>query len=120
MTAIAAFDLITDLTTENLKTNLIELWVYKSVDILFDPTTKLTTCILEYIFYRPEEEESIRSVISYLLDISKNNYIYYYPSWDAYSGDEGDEDIEISVDDIFTETYMLSICGWGMKFLIRK
>lgn len=122
MTAVAAFDVLTDVNPETVKSNLIQLWVWKQVNILVNPETKLTSCILEYIFYQPEEEKSIRDIVDYLLNISKEGWIYYYPCWDVYSNDEGDEDVEISVDDIFTEEYEPSLGGEhpGMRFLIRK
>lgn len=120
MTSIAVFDVWTNENPEVIRTKLIELWVWKQVDILVDSKTKFTTCILEYIFYQPEEEQSIRNIVDYLHNISQNDCIYYYPSWDTYSADEEDGDVEISVDDIFTERYEPSLCGWGMKFLIIK
>jgi hypothetical protein len=80
MTAVAVFHVWTNQNPEVIRTKLIQLWVWKQVDILVDSKTKFTTCILEYIFYQPEEEQSIRNIVDYLLNISRNDCIYYYPS----------------------------------------
>lgn len=120
MTAVAVFDVLTDVNPEIVTSNLTKLWIYESVDIRRDPETKFITCILEHIYYHAQEKQSIINIVNYLLNISLNGQIYYYPSWECYEYDEEDEDVEISIDDIFTEKYEPSLCGWGMRFLIRK
>jgi hypothetical protein len=120
MSAVAVFDVRTNLNSEVIKSRLIELWIWKQVDIIVNSKTDLTTCILEYVFGRPQEEQSIRDIVKYLLNVSKNGCIYYYPSWECYEYDEEDEDIEISINDIFTEKYEPSLCGWGMRFVIKN
>ena len=119
MTAVAVFDVLTDVNIETVKSNLIELWIYKSVDIRIDPETQFTTCTLQYIFYQTEEEKSLRDIVGYLLSVSKDGQIYYYPSWECYEEDD-DEEVPISVDEIFIEKYEPSLCGWGRRFLIAK
>jgi hypothetical protein len=94
MTAVAVFDVWTNESPEVIRTKLIELWVWKQVDILVDSQTKFTTCIIKYIFYQLEEEQSIKNIVEYLLNISRNGCIYYYPSWDVYSA--GSERILVS------------------------
>jgi hypothetical protein len=120
MSVVAVFDVVTNLNPEVIKSKLIELWIWKQVDIIVDSKTGFITCILEYIFDRPEEEQSIKDIVKYLLNVSNNGCIYYYPSWECYEYDEEDKDIEISIDDVCTEKYKPSLCGWGMKFLIKK
>ncbi len=119
MTAVAVFDVLTDVNTETVKSNLIELWIYKSVDIRINPGTQFTTCILQYIFYQTEEEKSLRDIVAYLLNVSRDGWIYYYPSWECYEEDN-EEDEQISVDDIFIEKYEPSLCGSGRRFLLRQ
>lgn len=56
MTAVAAFEVLTDEDPEVVKSNLIKLWIWKVVKIVLDPQSKSTVYILEYIFYKPEND----------------------------------------------------------------
>ena len=97
MTAVAVFDINTNVTSEIFESVLSELWIYKSINVILNIETKFTTCILKYIFHSLEEEKSIKDIVGYLLGISLEGYIYYYPSWECYEYDEEDKDEEISI-----------------------
>jgi hypothetical protein len=124
MTSIAVFDVLTDVDSEIVKSNLTKLWIYELVAIRINPETNSTTCILQYIFHHPEEERSIKDIVDYLLSISNDGWIYYYPDIDVYSssGSDDDEAVEISVDDIFTEEYQPAMgAPFGyVRFVIKK
>lgn len=124
MTSIAVFDVLTDVDSEIVKSNLTKLWIYELVAIRINIKTKFTTCILQYIFHQPEEEKSIKDIVDYLLSISNDAWIYYYPDIDVYSssGSDDDEAVKISVDDIFTEEYQPAMgtpFGYA-RFVIKK
>jgi hypothetical protein len=124
MTAVAAFEVLTDLDVEAIKSKLLDLWIGKQVNVRLNQYNNFTTCILEYIFNTPVEEKSIRDVVNYLLMISNNGWIYYYPDLEVYDMSDSDDDeaMEISVDDIFKEEYQPSLnspFGYA-RFIIKK
>jgi hypothetical protein len=123
MTAVAVFDVKTNVSNEVIKSVLTELWVYRSVSVMLNTKTKFTICVLEYVFHTLEEEKSIKDIVEYLFNISLESYIYYYPDWECYEYDKEDVDIEISVDDIFRkeeyEPSLNSPFGYA-RFIIKE
>lgn len=120
---MAVFDVLTDVDSEVVKSNLTKLWIYELVAIRRNTKTNFTTCILQYIFHQSEEEKSIKDIVDYLLSISNDSWIYYYPDIYVYSSSSSDDEaVEISVDDIFTKEYQPAMgapSGYA-RFIIKK
>jgi hypothetical protein len=128
MTAIAVFDILTDVSPEIINQNLNNIWIGQEADAILFDQKKMVNCSLmyfySYVITDPEHIESVRNVVDYLLSISKNGLIYYYPDYEVYtqSGSDDDEAMEISIDDIFTEEYEPSLnspFGYA-RFIIKK
>jgi hypothetical protein len=80
---------------------------YKNSIILF--------CTLDYVYGEPEEEQMIRKVANYLIEIAIDHRIYYYRYSEAmsmYSSEERrKEPTKITVDDLFYPEYEPSLSG---------
>jgi hypothetical protein len=124
MTAVATFEVLTDLDVEAIESKLLDLWIGMQVNVRLNQRNNFTTCILEYIFNTLEEKKSIKDVVNYLLMISNNGWIYYYPNIEVYDMSDSDDDevTGISVDNIFMEEYKPSLnspFGYA-RFIIKK
>ncbi len=128
MTAIAVFDILTDVSPEIINQNLNNIWIGQQANAILFDQRKMANCSLmyfySYVITDPDHIESVRNVVDYLLSISKKGLIFYYPDYEVYtqSGSDDNEAMEISIDDIFMEEYEPSLnspFGYA-RFIIKK
>lgn len=128
MSPLAIFEVLTDIDTIIINQQINSIWIGQKADAILIENSAMVSCALmyfyEYVLTDLEHIESVKNVVSYLLSISKNRLIYYYPDREVYSssGSDDEEVVEISVDDIFTEEYQPSLnspFGYA-RFIIKK
>jgi hypothetical protein len=133
MTRNATFEFTTNLNPKIVLEQISKLWlglgyevdIYTLETFVCNIEDKITLfCTLDYIYGASEEEEMIRKVVAYLLNISLEQKIYYYRYMEARSTDDLDErkktPIEITVDDLFREEYEPSLSGIiDLRYVIR-
>ena len=128
MTALAIFNVSTDISPTIIAERLNNIWIGQEADAIPLNNSTIVSCGLmyfyNYVLSEPKYLESVKNVVNYLLDISNNELIYYYPNFEVYdmSDSDNDETVEISVNDIFTEKYqpsMNSPLGYA-RFVIKK
>jgi hypothetical protein len=128
MSPLAIFEILTDIDTIIINKQINSIWIGQKADAILIENSAIVSCALmyfyEYVLTDLEHIESVKNVVSYLLGISKNRLVYYYPDREVYSlsGSDDEEVVEIAVDDIFTEEYQPSLnspFGYA-RFVIKK
>jgi hypothetical protein len=128
MSPLAIFEVLTDIDTIIINKQINSIWIGQKADAILIENSAIISCALmyfyEYVLTDLEHIESVKNVVSYLLGISKNRLVYYYPDREVYSlsGSDDEEVVEIAVDDIFTEEYQPSLnspFGYA-RFVIKK
>lgn len=128
MSPLAIFEILTDIDTIIINKQINSIWIGQKADAILIENSAIISCALmyfyEYVLTDLEHIESVKNVVSYLLGISKNRLVYYYPDREVYSlsGSDDEEVVEIAVDDIFTEEYQPSLnspFGYA-RFVIKK
>lgn len=127
MSNSATFELKTSESITTIQNCVSQLWrgyavnVFVQEVLLFQNVKDSVFCILEYIFGEPEEESTIREVVSYLLSIYLNQEIYYYRCSDFIGlVDPKRPIVEIEIEDLFSKEYAPSIgASLEQKYKIR-
>ncbi|MEM9543435.1 MAG: hypothetical protein AAGA60_28570, partial [Cyanobacteria bacterium P01_E01_bin.42] len=115
MTSVTTFEFSTAMDIDRVTQKLSELWYDgRKVDMLkpgWEGKENVYLCVLEYMFFTPEEEPMIRDVVNYLLSIAEGNKIFYYRDFDIIDFCKHDEPIEITIDDLFTPEFRPCMSG---------
>ena len=134
MSDSATFELRTKLDEKIIQEEISKIWIQPRgkgyyVDVFpgykIDKNSKpkavdTLICEVSYIFGSKDEDNSIREIIKYLLQISIDNRIYYYRCADFLGSVKDDWVVEITIEDLFTEKYRPSIgANVVEKYLIQ-
>jgi hypothetical protein len=107
MSTEAIFEFKSDKSIEEIRSKVGNIWISSeqyTIEIMPNSRDGFMICALEYLWGEVGEDKRIRAVIKYLIAISLDQRVYYYPSMDGYSI-APDFMRPIAIDEIFSEEF---------------
>ena len=113
MSAFCGFEVITQSNPEEVQKGIASILknTDKSFSVIPDEKGVSLLCPISYFWEMPYEETILREVAQYLLSISLNGKILYYPNGEHFSLFIKDPPIPISLSEIFMEEYRPTMTG---------